>query len=550
MSTAPAARECRLSPRRRWAALSILAIAVLVLAIDNTVLYLAVPSLTADLAPTANQILWIGDVYSLALAGLLIVMGSLADRIGRKRLLLIGSAAFGAASLLAALSTSAAMLIAARLLLGIAGAALMPSTLSLIRNIFTDRSERTRAIAIWSAAVGAGAAIGPLVGGALLENFSWGSVFLINLPIMAVLIVGGAWLLPESRDPAPGPFDPASALLSMAAIVPVVWAIKHTLASGIDLAGVAALIAGIVAGVVFVRRQRRLDSPLIDVALFARPAFSGSVLACFLAVFALVGLLFFFSQYLQLVRGFSPLQAGLGELPTTLSAIAVVAVVGRVTRRLGVGRAIAASLLLVSAGLVGVAVAEGLPGYVWLALALVAVGLGVGLVQTVATDAVVSSVPPRKAGAASAVAETAFELSAAMGIAILGSIVSLVYRAGMTLPAELDPLQREAVTDSLASATAALPPDSPVLDAARHAFTEAMQTTSLIAAAITLAAAVVAWRTIPSTVDAERTPASPVHEARTGRPSDRLVQSEVRPAAPSPSSSTGDSRRESERVHD
>ncbi|MBN9734156.1 MULTISPECIES: MFS transporter [unclassified Pseudonocardia] len=500
-----------LSPRRRWAALAVLAVAVLVLAIDNTVLYLAVPALTADLAPTANQILWIGDVYSLALAGLLIVMGSLADRIGRRRLLLIGSAAFGAASLLAALSTSAEMLIAARLLLGVAGATLMPSTLSLIRSVFPDPAERTRAIAVWSAAAGGGAALGPLVGGALLEFFSWGAVFLINVPIMAVLIVGGAWLLPESRDPAPGRFDLVSAALSLGAIVPVVWAVKHTVASGIDVAGGAALLAGIAAGVVFVRRQRRLESPLIDVSLFAHRAFSGSVFAGFMAVFALTGLLFFFSQYLQLARGFSPLQAGLAELPTTLSAIAVVVLVGRVLRRLGLGPAIAVGLLLVSVGLVAVAVAEGAAGYVWLALALVPVGLGVGLAQTLTTDAVVSAVPPRKAGAASAIAETALELGVATGIAILGSVVSLVYRAGLSLPAGLDPQQRAAVTDSLASATSVLEPGSPVLDTARAAFTGAMQTTSLIAAAVTFAAAIVAFRTIPRTVDADRGTPARIH---------------------------------------
>ncbi|BBG00331.1 MULTISPECIES: MFS transporter [Pseudonocardia] len=487
-----------LSPPRRWAALAVLSLAVLVLAVDNTVLYLAVPSLTADLAPTANEILWIGDVYSLALAGLLIVAGSLADRVGRKRLLLLGAAAFGAASLFAALSTSPTMLIAARLLLGVAAATLMPSTLSLIRTIFTDPAERTRAIAVWAAAASGGAAVGPLVGGALLEHFSWGAVFLINVPIMVLLIVFGAWLLPESRDPAPGPFDPVSALLSMTAIVPVVWAIKHTVSAGVDVLGLAALLAGAVMGVVFVRRQRRLTVPLIDVSLFARPAFSGAVFAGFMAVFALIGTLFFFSQYLQLVRGFSPLQAGLGELPTTLSAVAVVAVVGWLSRRLGLGRAIATSLLLVSAGLAAVAVAEGFSSYLWLALALIPLGLGVGLAQTLTTDAVVSSVPPRRAGAASAISETALELGVAMGVAVLGSVVSLVYRGWLDLPADLSAEHRAAVTDSLAAGTHPLDPGSPVLDGARAAFTVAMQTTSLIAAAVTLAAAVVAWRTIPS----------------------------------------------------
>lgn len=485
------------SPRGRWAALAVLAIAVLVLAIDNTVLYLAVPALTADLAPSAAQVLWIGDVYSLALAGLLVVMGSLADRVGRKRLLLVGSAAFGAASLLAALSTSAAMLIVARLLLGVAGATLMPSTLSLLRNIFPDPTERTRAIAVWSAAAGGGAAVGPLVGGVLLENFAWGSVFLINVPVMAALVVSGMWLLPESRDPHPGRFDLVSAGLSMVAIVPVVWAIKHTVASGADAAGGCALLAGLVGGWAFVRRQRRLEVPLIDVSLFARPAFSGSVFAGFMAVFALMGLLFFFSQYLQLVRGFGPLAAGLGELPSTVSAMAAVAVVGWASRRLGAGRAIAVSLLLVAAGLVAVAVAEGAGSYFWLGLALVPTGLGVGIAQTLTTDVVVSAVPPHKAGAASAISETAMELGVALGIAILGSSVSLRYRSALPPADQLPAEARAAFTDSLAAASSVLPPDSPLLVAARDAFTGAMQVTSLAAAAITFAAGLVAVRTIP-----------------------------------------------------
>ncbi|GAA2687154.1 MULTISPECIES: MFS transporter [Actinosynnema] len=487
-----------LTARRRWAALAVLALAVLVMAVDGTVLYLAVPSLTADLAPSATQILWIGDVYSLALAGLLLVMGNLADRVGRKRLLLTGATAFGLASLLAAFAGSPEALIGARLLLGVAGATLMPSTLSIIRNVFTDPAERTRAIAIWSAAAGGGAALGPLVGGVLLEHFRWGSVFLINVPIMAALVVAGAFLLPESRDPAPGRFDLLSAALSMAAIVPLVYAVKHTVSTGLDDSGVLALLLGLVAGIAFVRRQRRLDTPLIDVDLFRRPAFSGAVFAAFIAIFALTGLLFFFSQYLQLARGYSPLQAGLAELPATLASIAVIALVGRALAGLGAGRTIAGGLALVSLGLAGIAAAEGAESYLWLALALVPVGFGVGLSQTVTTDAVVSAVPSHKAGAASAIAETAYELAVALGIAVLGSLVSLVYRSNLDLPADLPADQRAAVQDSLASGSSALDADSPVLHSAREAFTGAMQTTSLVAAAVTLVAAFVAWRTIPS----------------------------------------------------
>lgn len=389
-----------MSVRRRWAALAVLVGSVLLLAIDGTVLYLAVPSLTRDLAPTATEILWIGDVYSLALAGLLVTTGTLADRLGRKRVLLAGTAAFGLASLLAAFSTSAAMLIGARLLLGVAGATIMPSTLSIIRDLFPDQRERTKAIAIWSAGSGGGLAVGPLVGGVLLEHFWWGSVFLVNVPVVVAFLVAGAVLLPESRDPRPGRFDPLSAGLSIAAITPLVYAVKHAVDAGLDGWTAGSALAGLTAGVLFVRRQRWAETPMIDVALFRNRAFSGAVVANFIAIFALTGLLFFFSQYLQLVRGFSPLVAGLAEMPATIAAILVVALVGVAVRRFGVGRAIAVSLAVAAAGLVLVAVAESAEHYLWLGLALAPVGLGVGMAMTLTTDAVVSAVPPRRAGAA------------------------------------------------------------------------------------------------------------------------------------------------------
>ncbi|SCF13875.1 MFS transporter, DHA2 family, multidrug resistance protein [Micromonospora viridifaciens] len=484
----------RLADRRRWAALAVLVGSVLLLAIDGTVLYLAVPSLTRDLAPTATQVLWIGDVYSLALAGLLVTAGTLADRIGRKKVLLTGSAAFGVASVLAAFSTSAEMLIGARLLLGVAGATIMPSTLSIIRDLFPDAGERSRAIAIWGAGSGGGLALGPLVGGALLDHFWWGSVFLVNVPVVAVFLITGALLLPESRDPAPGRFDLLSAGLSVAAITPLVYAIKHAVDQGLDAWTASSALFGLAAGVLFVRRQRRAQTPLIDVTLFRNPAFSGAVLADLIAIFALTGLLFFFSQYLQLVRGFDPLQAGLAEMPTTIAMTLVIGVVGWVVARLGVGRAVAAGLLVAAVGLLVVAAAEDANNYLWLALALLPVGLGVGLAMTLTVDAVVSAVPRHQAGAASAIAETAYELGVVLGIAVLGSVMALRYRAGLDVP----DAARPAVEESAASALATLDPGSDLAGAVREAFIEAMQTTSVIAAVITAVAALVAWRTIPS----------------------------------------------------
>ncbi|MGV9977485.1 MFS transporter [Micromonospora wenchangensis] len=484
-----------LSTRRRWAALAVLAAAVLLLAVDGTVLSLAVPALTASLAPTAEQVLWVGDIYSLTLAGLLVLMGNLADRFGRKRVLLVGSVAFGAASLLAAFAPSAPALIGARLLLGVAGATLMPSTLSLIRNIFTDSGERTRAIAIWSTAFGAGSAVGPLVGGFLLEHFWWGSVFLINVPVMVLVVVSGLLLLPESRDPRPGRFDVLSAVLSMAAVVPLVYAVKHVVGAGVDGVTVSCLLVGVTAGVLFVRRQRRLEQPMLDVELFGNPAFLGAVVANVVAIFALVGMLFFFSQYLQFARGFSPLQAGLAELPATLASIVVVVIIALVVARFGRGRAIALGLGLAAAGLAGVAAAAHAP-YLWLGLALVPIGLGIGLAMTLTGDAIISAAPPRKAGSVSAITETANELGVVLGIAVLGSLLSLVYRHAVSVPPGLPAADAARVRDSLGSALQVLPPQAAA--GARDAFITGVQVTSSLAAVLTLGAAALAWVLIPS----------------------------------------------------
>lgn len=486
---------------RQWGIIAVLTGAVMLLAIDGTVLSLAVPRLTADLAPTATQLLWIGDIYSFVLAGLLVTMGNLADRIGRRRLLLIGSVGFGLASLLAAFAPTSGVLIVARAALGVFGATIMPSTLSILRDSFRDPVERTRAIAIWSAGATGGAAIGPLVGGVLLEHFWWGSVFLINLPVMAVVVVVGLFIVPESRGREDARIDLVSALLSVLAIVPIVYAVKHMASYGLDATvGVTALI-GLLAGWVFVRRQRHLATPLIDVALFRIPAFTGAVLANGMSIFALAGLLFFFSQYLQLVRGLSPLAAGLVELPATIMAILVALVAVAIVKRLGQGRAIAVGLAVaaVTMGLLGVAVAQ--PGYHWLILGVGLMGLGIGLAMTLSTDAVVSAAPVERAGAASAISETSYELGTAMGIALLGSLQTVFYRASLGLPDGVDPALGDRVQESLAIALGTLEESiaahAELAGLARHAFTSAMQLTSLAAAVMLAASAITAWVLIP-----------------------------------------------------
>ena len=488
---------------RAWAALAVLTLAVTLLAIDSTVLALAIPSLSADLSPTASQLLWIGDIYSFTLAGLLVTMGNVADRIGRRRLLLIGTLGFGAASIMAAFAPSAGTLIAARALLGIVGATIMPSTLSLIRNIFPDARRRTTAIAIWSAGSSGGTALGPLVGGVLLEHFWWGSVFLINVPVMAAVIVTGLWLLPESKNDQGAPVDLASAVLSVLSIVPITYAVKSFAHDGLTVVATAALVGGLAFGWLFIRRQRTLATPLIDVELFRRPAFTWAIAATVLAIFALAGLLYFFSQYLQLVRGYSTLRAGLTELPVSLASIVIVAVVAAVVRRLGNGRALGSGLLVVAVGLVVVALGESYGGIVVICIGLLIIGAGIGLAFTVSTGAVLGAVPADRAGAASAISETGLELGVALGIAVLGTIQDVGYRLLLEpAPSGLPGRVATAAEQSLATLAGTIDPSDPgqveLMVQAREAFTRAMQTTAVIAAIILLAAAIMAARHVPA----------------------------------------------------
>ncbi|MCP9272515.1 MFS transporter [Mycolicibacterium arenosum] len=370
--------------RREWSGLSVLVLAVLLLRIDSTVLSLAVPSLSADLAPSPTQLLWIADVHSFALAGPLVTMGNVGDRVGRKRLLIVGAAVFGVASLLAAFAPTAGWLIAARVLLGVAGATLMPSTLSLIRNLFHDGRQRTTAIAIWAAAATVGAAVGPLVGGVLLEHFWCGSVFLINLPVMAVLLVVGPVLLPESRNSQPGAFDLLSAALSVVAVIAPVFAVKRA-AEGVDVTAVGALLVGSAAAALFVHRQRRTSTPLLDITLFRRPVFAGAVGANLLSMLALSGLVFLLSQYFQMVRGLSPGDAGLWQSPLSLASVVTTFLVGAIAFRLGRGRAIGVGLLVAAGGVGAVAAATGNADFTVLSTVLAAVGFGVGLALTLTT---------------------------------------------------------------------------------------------------------------------------------------------------------------------
>lgn len=482
---------------RRWLALGVLTLAVLVIGIDGTVLALATPFISSDLHTTGTELLWIGDLYSFVLAGLLITMGSLGDRIGHRKMLLWGATLFAAVSVVTAYAPSAEALIGARALLGVAGATLAPATLALIRGIFTDDRERTMAVGVWAATFSAGAALGPVVGGVLLEHFWWGSVFLINAPVMAVLLVGGLTLLPEHRNPEPGPRDLPSVGLSMVGILGVVYAIKETAAHGPRLSAAAAAVVGALALTVFVRRQLRLPSPLMDVRLFTNRAFSGVVGANLLSVLGLSGLVFFLSQYFQLVQGYSPLGAGLAELPAAVTATVFGVLAGFAVRRWTKRAVLTTGLALVGVAMATLTTIHPGSPYPHLGIALFVVGVGLGLAFTVASDIILSIVPRERAGAAAAVSETAYELGTALGIAVLGSILAGVYRT-LVAPPGVSPAAADQGRESLAAATdvaATLPAaqGAALLAAARESFTSGLAVASGVGAALMLTSAVTVW---------------------------------------------------------
>lgn len=489
------------APRRAWIALAVLMLPALLVSIDNTVLSFALPEISTDLAPTAAQQLWIIDAYPLVLAALLVAMGSAGDRWGRRRMLMIGSIGFALVSIGAAFAPTAELLIAARAALGFFGAMLMPSTLSLLRSIFADREQRRLAIAIWASAFAAGSALGPLVGGLLLEHFAWGSVFLLAVPVLVPMLVLVPLLITESRDPNPGRIDVWSILLSLATMAPIVFGIKHLATEGLDALGPLFIVAGLVAGWLFVRRQLASESPMLDVRLFTVGPFGGAVLVNLLSVVSLVGFLFFVSQHLQIIAGLSPVDAGLALLPGLVAMIVAGLVVVPISRRVA-PRVLVPSALTLSAGgylVVAFGASEGSLGAVILAFTML--GIGIGMAETVSNELILSSAPASKAGAASAVSETAYELGAVLGTAGLGSIIAAHYAKAIELPASLTAAQMDASRETLAGA-AAVAAELPaaqaeeLMHAAAVAFDGGVLVTSLIGVGLMVAAATIAAITL------------------------------------------------------
>jgi MFS transporter, DHA2 family, multidrug resistance protein len=485
--------------RREWAGLGVLALPCVLYAMDLTVLNLAVPAISRSLRPSSVELLWIVDIYGFVLAGSLLTMGTLGDRIGRRRLLLAGAAGFAGASVLAAYSTSPAMLIAARALLGVAGATLAPSTLSLIRSMFPDPGQRRIAVGVWISSFSAGGAAGPLIGGLLLEWFWWGSVFLLAVPIMALLLVLGPLLLPEFRDPEPGRLDLPSAALSLAAVLALIYGLKQSAeGGGPGWVAMLAIAAGVAAGAAFVFRQQRLANPLLDLRLFRLPGFTTALGTNVISFFTGFGALLFTSQYLQLVLGLSPLAAGLWMLPSSAGFIAGSMLTPLLARRARPAFVMASGLGLAAVGF-GLLTQLGTGRTAGLALLVtgsVVFSVALAPVDTLATDLAVAAVPEERAGAATAITETSAEIGGALGIALLGVAGTAVYRSriGGAVPAGVPARAARAAHDTLGGAVAAAGPlpgraGAALVSAARQSFGPALHVVFAISAILSLAAA-------------------------------------------------------------
>ncbi|MCX4686326.1 MFS transporter [Kitasatospora purpeofusca] len=502
--------------RREWIGLAVLLLPTLVLTMDMGVLFFAVPYISTTLAPSGTEQLWIMDMYSFLLAGLLITMGALGDRIGRRRLLMIGATGFIGASLLAAYADGAGQLIAARAVLGIAGATVMPSTLALIRNMFHDPKQRQIALGAWGGILTTGATLGPVAGGLLLDHFWWGSVFLLAVPVMALVLLAAPALLPEYRSPRRGGFDLLGAVLSMSAVLPLVYGVKTLAVDGWDPVAALAVPVGLLLAGAFYWRQRTAADPLLDLALFRIRTFSGAITVNSVAMFAMMGFTLFTSQYLQLVKGMSPLTASLWSLVPSVGVGAAVGLGAALAGKVRPAVMMAGGFLIGATGFATMTlVGPDSP----LALILTAAGvLAAGTVgtMTLTAEMVVSAAPVERAGAASATSETAVELGSSLGIALLGAAGAAVYRSGMdgALPAGLDGEAARTAQDTLGGAVtvaAQLPGrlGTDLLVTARAAFTDGLHIAAVVGLVLAIGASLLAYRLmrhLPAAAPAAKSP--------------------------------------------
>ncbi|MFE1752279.1 MFS transporter [Streptomyces anandii] len=485
----------------RWVVLVVLCVSLLLVAVDATVLHVAVPAVTEDLRPGAIELLWIVDTYPLVCASLLILFGTLGDRVGRRRILLLGYALFGVASAVAAFAHHPQTLILARGLLGVGGAMIMPATLSILRQVFPDRRERALAIGVWSAVAAVGAAVGPLLGGFLLEHFWWGSVFLVNIPLMLVSLPVGRLLLPESTGERDGPWDVVGAVMAAAGLFGMVLGVKR-LGGGepaLSVLTLVPLLVGAVLLVTFVRRQRRRTHPLVDLGMFARPAFSTSVGCIVLAMLALVGLELIAAQYLQLVLGLSPLQTGLRLLPLTFAAMAAGLLGARMLRRFGPRRMVCVGFCVTAAAVVLLTAMGGEDDAPLLLSGFVLLGFGLETTLFGAYESMLSEAPPAQAGGAAAIGETSYQLGAGMGIALLGTVMNAAYAPGLADVPGVPSSASASASHSLGEAYGVAgrlggAAGDALRHAARDSFVHGLHVTLLVSAGLLLLGAVMALR--------------------------------------------------------
>ncbi|WP_202887026.1 MFS transporter [Cohnella zeiphila] len=497
--TAAVQKGAKLAGRKEWIALCVLCLPLMVVSMDVSVLFFAAPAIAEDLRPTATEQLWIFDVYGFVLAGLLLTMGAVGDRIGRRRLLMLGSVGFALSSLLAAYAHSAETLILARGILGIAGSTLMPSTLALVRTMFQDPTQRTKAMSVWSAVMASGVTVGPIIGGLLIDKFSWGSVFLINIPAMALLLLIAPTLLPESRSSVRTRIDAASSVLALVAILSVTYGVKTIAENGWAPLPAVLLAAGLLVGIVFVRRQLILKHPLIDIRALMERRIGGSILINFIATFALMANSMVATQFLQSVLGYDPFVAALWSVLPSVAVGAAAPIAAKLSLTIGRPRVMAGGFLLSALGF-GVLTQIRLEGFSPLVILLVGAGLvasGIVSVMTLVADYVVGVAPADRAGAVGGLIETSSELGGAFGIALLGCVLAAVYRHTVSplLPAGLAPDASAAAGQTIAGASAAaqrLPSDtaSQVIHASREAYLSAMHATCLVSGSILLLATV------------------------------------------------------------
>ncbi|QPC41741.1 MFS transporter [Kaustia mangrovi] len=480
-----------------WAGLAVLALPTALLGLDVTLLYLALPALAEDLRPSSTQALWIMDAYGFMIAGFLITMGTLGDRIGRRRLLMIGATAFGAASILAAFSPTTNTLIAARVALGVAGATLMPSTLALISNMFLQPSQRALAIGIWATMFALGMAVGPFVGGILLSHFWWGSAFLIAIPVVVIVLVAGPLLLPEYRAPVSGRFDLPSVALSLAAILPVVYFVKESAKTGLTLIPILALVTGLACGAIFVKRQRTLSNPLLDVRLFGNGTFSAALGILLFGLVGVGGAMLLVTQYLQLVLELPPVIAGMWMGPPAFMMIVAGIGAPLLARRIRPAFVMAGSLAFSAVGYLLLAMLPWIPGLAPVTTGYALVYLGLGTIAALGTDLVVGAAPPEKAGSASAMSETVQELGIALGVALFGSLTTVVYRDAVfgRISKDLPQDVFAAFADSLgAASTITTPVARGLIIDAKASFVSGMSASAMVAAiGVAMLSVLCAW---------------------------------------------------------